>query len=114
MAFADLEFSSPRFAESLAGLSSIASTLPTQVPPEIIEYIDDGRNPDIYTREFVELVQKSNADLKGKSEAFAVFRDILAEDMTRAMPEKKGDIQRVQAGGPVQMNGQSSEVANKE
>ena len=77
------------------------------MPPEIVEYIDEGRNPDIYTREFVELVQKSNADLKGKSEAFACFRDILAEDLLQIMPDKKADVQRVQAGGPVQKDGEA-------
>ena len=77
------------------------------MPPEIVEYIDEGRNPDIYTREFVELVQKSNTDLKGKSEAFACFRDILAEDLLQIMPDKRADVQRVQAGGPVQKDGEA-------
>ena len=79
------------------------------MPPEIIEYVDEGRNPDVYTREFVELVQKNNADLKGKSEAFARFRDILADSLIKIMPEVKGDIQRVQAGGPVQLQGSSQD-----
>src|ERR1700712_1273701 len=34
-----------------------------QLPPEIIDYVDSARNPDIYTREFVELVQRGNQDL---------------------------------------------------
>ncbi|KMU91495.1 hypothetical protein CIHG_09247 [Coccidioides immitis H538.4] len=60
-----------------------------QLPPEIIDYVDAARNPDIYTREFVELVQKSNQELKGKMEAFASFRDVLAKEMASAMPECK-------------------------
>ncbi|KAK2780621.1 hypothetical protein FQN53_001096 [Emmonsiellopsis sp. PD_33] len=66
-----------------------------QLPPEIIDYVDSARNPDIYTREFVELVQKGNQDLKGKAEAFASFRDVLAREMTSAMPECKGEVERV-------------------
>ncbi|KKZ61786.1 mediator-RNA polymerase II transcription subunit 10 [[Emmonsia] crescens] len=66
-----------------------------QLPPEIIDYVDAARNPDIYTREFVELVQRGNQDLKGKAEAFASFRDILAREMASAMPECKGEVERV-------------------
>lgn len=57
--------------------------------------MEDGRNPDIYTREFVELVQKGNQYLKGKAEAFASFRDVLAREMEGAMPEVAGEVRRV-------------------
>ncbi|KAJ5106663.1 Mediator complex subunit Med10 [Penicillium angulare] len=66
-----------------------------QLPPEIIDYVDAARNPDIYTREFVELVQRGNQDLKGKREAFAGFRDVLAREMRSAMPECRGEVDRV-------------------
>ncbi|KAL4941733.1 hypothetical protein BDV06DRAFT_222870 [Aspergillus oleicola] len=65
------------------------------LPPEIIDYVDASRNPDIYTREFVELVQRGNQDLKGKKEAFASFRDVLAREMRSAMPEVRGEVSRV-------------------
>ncbi|KAL4911525.1 hypothetical protein BDW74DRAFT_143061 [Aspergillus multicolor] len=65
------------------------------LPPEIIDYVDASRNPDIYTREFVELVQRGNQDLKGKKEAFADFRDVLAREMRSAMPEARGEVDRV-------------------
>ncbi|KAL8635248.1 MAG: hypothetical protein Q9228_007242 [Teloschistes exilis] len=80
---------------SLATLSNDASALPTQITPEIIEYVDEGRNPDIYTREFVELVQKSNQYMKGKSEAFAGFRDAMAQEIVKAWPEMKADVDQV-------------------
>ncbi|KAJ5084517.1 Mediator complex subunit Med10 [Penicillium alfredii] len=66
-----------------------------QLPPEIIDYVDAARNPDIYTREFVELVQRGNQDLRGKREAFAGFRDVLAREMRSAMPECRGEVDRV-------------------
>ncbi|KAJ5219014.1 Mediator complex subunit Med10 [Penicillium cinerascens] len=68
-----------------------------QLPPEIIDYVDSARNPDIYTREFVELVQRGNQDLKGKREAFAGFRDVLAREMRSAMPECRAEVDRVVA-----------------
>ncbi|KAK2882568.1 RNA polymerase II mediator complex subunit [Arthroderma sp. PD_2] len=66
-----------------------------QLPPEIVDYVDAARNPDIYTREFVELVQKGNQDLKGKTEAFSSFRDTLAREMASAMPECKKEVIKV-------------------
>ncbi|KAI5299979.1 hypothetical protein KEM56_002838, partial [Ascosphaera pollenicola] len=64
------------------------------IPPEIVEYIDSSRNPDIYTREFVELVQRENQELKGKADAFADFRDILAREIVAQMPELQDEVKR--------------------
>jgi mediator of RNA polymerase II transcription subunit 10 len=57
-------FRSKLLTTNLAALSTTSAHLPVQIPPEIIAYVEDGRNPDIYTREFVELVQKGNQYLK--------------------------------------------------
>lgn len=67
------------------------------LPPEIIDYVEAARNPDIYTREFVELVQRGNQDLHGKKLAFAGFRDVLAREMRSAMPECREEVDRVVA-----------------
>ncbi|KAL8810400.1 MAG: hypothetical protein Q9223_002468 [Gallowayella weberi] len=100
-----------QLAGSLSELSNNASTLPNLIPPEIVEYVDDGRNPDIYTREFVELVQKSNQYLKGKSEAFADFSSALAEEMVRAWPEMKTDVNNVlQDSGAEQSKGAETAI----
>jgi hypothetical protein len=74
------------------------------IPPEVVSYVDSGRNPDIYTREFVELVQKGNKTMKAKSEAFSSFRDVLAEEMASAMPEIKGEIEKVMKSTQVKEN----------
>ncbi|KAL6885018.1 transcription factor subunit Med10 of mediator complex domain-containing protein [Trichoderma longibrachiatum] len=65
------------------------------VPPELLEYVENGRNPDIYTREFVELVRRGNQLMRGKVTAFSSFRDVLAEQMSAAMPELRDDVRRV-------------------
>ncbi|KAL8773029.1 MAG: hypothetical protein Q9209_002049 [Squamulea sp. 1 TL-2023] len=93
-----------QLAGSLATLSNDASALPNQIPPEIVDYVDSGRNPDIYTREFVELVQKGNQYLKGRSEAFTGFRDALAEEMVKAWPEMKNDVSSILQAGRTEQN----------
>jgi mediator of RNA polymerase II transcription subunit 10 len=42
-------------------------------------------------------VQRGNQDLRGKREAFASFRDVLAREMRSAMPECRGEVDRVVA-----------------
>ncbi|KAF4580970.1 Mediator of RNA polymerase II transcription subunit 10 [Ophiocordyceps camponoti-floridani] len=65
------------------------------VPPELLEYVENGRNPDIYTREFIELVRRGNQLMRGKMLAFAGFRDVLAAEMLAALPELSDDVDRV-------------------
>lgn len=76
-------------------LHSSSGDLDILIPQEVIQYVDDGRNPDIYTREFVELARRSNQLLKGRQEAFASFRDILATQMMAAMPGLRNDIKHI-------------------
>lgn len=65
------------------------------VPADILQYVDNGRNPDIYTREFVELARKSNQLMKGKMGAFGGFRDILAGEMGKVFPELEEEVKMV-------------------
>ena len=46
-------------------------------------------------------MQRSNQYLKGKSEAFAGFRDILAQEMIRGIPECREDVEKILAGSGV-------------
>lgn len=81
--------------QNLVLLIRTAPSLPLEIPPDIIRYVEQARNPDIYTREFVELAQAQNQRLKGKSEAFAQLRDILAKEVMTAMPEVRNEVKRV-------------------
>lgn len=104
-------FTSKTLSNSLRTLHITASppnNLPF-VPPELLEYVENGRNPDIYTREFVELVRRGNQLMRGKMNAFGTFRDVLAEQMNAAMPELRDDVAKVMeaTGGKTgrEMNG---------
>ncbi|CAK7269665.1 RNA polymerase II mediator complex subunit [Sporothrix epigloea] len=65
------------------------------IPRDLVQYVEAGRNPDIYTREFVELVRRTNQLRAGKSRAFAQFRDTLAGQIRSALPELSGDVDRI-------------------
>ncbi|KAJ4391162.1 RNA polymerase II mediator complex subunit [Gnomoniopsis smithogilvyi] len=81
----------------LAGDAQASGTL-ADIPRELILYVDNGRNPDIYTREFVELVRRENQLMRGKMRAFAGFRDILGREIANANPELREDVARVVVG----------------
>ena len=66
----------------------------------------------------VEVVQRNNQYLKGKSEAFRGFRDCVAEEIVREMPNVEGKVKELLEGkfvgdekgvgigsGEVKMNG---------
>ena len=57
----------------------------------------------------VEVVQRNNAYLKGKSEAFGGFRDKLAEEIVRAMPDKEGDVKDIVEGNRIPCGDVSNE-----
>ncbi|KAL2262175.1 hypothetical protein VTK26DRAFT_2249 [Humicola hyalothermophila] len=84
---------------SLYHVHQTASSLPAHavpgVPEPLMQYVENGRNPDIYTREFVELVRRMNQLARGKARAFAGFRDVLAREMAAALPELREDVRRV-------------------
>ncbi|ODV59128.1 uncharacterized protein ASCRUDRAFT_37955 [Ascoidea rubescens DSM 1968] len=58
-----------------------------KIPLDIIQYIDMGRNPNIYTREFVESTRKMNQYLRGKMTAMKLFRDTLSDKIILEFPE---------------------------
>lgn len=57
------------------------------IPVDVLRYIEDGRNPDVYTREFVEATKRTNQYLKGKMEAFKNLRDVLGDKIEKEFPE---------------------------
>jgi mediator of RNA polymerase II transcription subunit 10 len=75
-------------------LSRTAPSIHVDIPPDIISYVENSRNPDIYTREFVETVQRMNQMLKGRSEALQMLQQQIAWQLTSVIPELKDDVAR--------------------
>jgi len=65
----------------------------------------------------VEQTQKTNMLLKGKSEAFMRFRDLLAGEIVEAMPDTREEVERIletRVGGDAEEEGQNGEVKREE
>ncbi|KAF2791017.1 RNA polymeras-like protein II mediator complex subunit 10 [Melanomma pulvis-pyrius CBS 109.77] len=81
--------------QNLVKLSQTAPSVHIDIPPEVTMYVEGSRNPDIFTREFVETVQRMNQLLKGRTNAYLLMRDTLAKDIISAIPELRADMQEV-------------------
>jgi mediator of RNA polymerase II transcription subunit 10 len=88
---------------NLQELTRTSRRLPTTVPVDLIQYVEDKRNPDVYKRQIVELVMQYNQLQSGRARAFADFRDILGREMMSAIPDMREDVRVVlkNAGGQV-------------
>jgi mediator of RNA polymerase II transcription subunit 10 len=70
------------------------------IPPEVTNYVENARNPDIFTREFVEAMQRMNQMMKGRSDALRMLQEQIAWQLTNAIPELKHDVAKaVEATG---------------
>jgi len=78
--------------QNLVKLSQTAPSVHIDIPPEVTAYVEGGRNPDIFTREFVETVQRMNQMLKGRTEAYRFLQETLARDLIEGIPELKDDV----------------------
>lgn len=58
----------------LGGLASHRGGLAVDIPVELLRYVDEGGNPDVFTSEIFQRANRSNQLAKGKVEAFAAFR----------------------------------------
>lgn len=79
----------------LSSLTDSGFTHQYPIPVDVISYIEDGRNPDVYTREFVEVTAKSNARLKGKMLGFQKLRDVLGDKLGKEFPELGSAIEDI-------------------
>jgi mediator of RNA polymerase II transcription subunit 10 len=59
-----------------------------QVPLEVFEYIDSGRNPQLYTKDCMEKAVAKNEEVKGKIDAYAMFKARLMVDLSSVFPKE--------------------------
>uniref|UniRef100_A0A0E0EU32 Mediator of RNA polymerase II transcription subunit 10 n=1 Tax=Oryza meridionalis TaxID=40149 RepID=A0A0E0EU32_9ORYZ len=90
-------FSSASQLPLLQRLNSLVAELDTmqkhaegcniQVPMEVVNLIDDGKNPDEFTRDVLNSCIAKNQVTKGKTDAFKSLRKHLLVELEQAFPE---------------------------
>ncbi len=58
----------------LGGLAEQRESLAAEVPVELLKYIDEGGNPDVFTAEAFRRAHRGNQLAKGRVQAFAQLR----------------------------------------
>ncbi len=57
-----------------------------KIPRDVLEYIEDGRNPNVYTRQFANAVVRENQYVNGKMKAHQEFQGMLGKEIGAAFP----------------------------
>jgi len=58
------------------------------VPLEVFDYIDQGRNPQLYTKDCIEKALTKNEEVKGKIDSYKRFKAHLLVELSRTFPNE--------------------------
>ncbi|KAG6577769.1 Mediator of RNA polymerase II transcription subunit 10b, partial [Cucurbita argyrosperma subsp. sororia] len=68
-----------------------------QVPMEVVNLIDDGKNPDEFTRDVLNSCIAKNQSTKGKTDAFKGLRKHLLEELEQTFPDEVESYREIRA-----------------
>ncbi|XP_011026786.1 PREDICTED: mediator of RNA polymerase II transcription subunit 10b-like [Populus euphratica] len=68
-----------------------------QVPMEVLNLIDDGKNPDEFTRDVINSCIAKNQVTKGKTDAFKSLRKHLLEELELTFPDEVESYREIRA-----------------
>ncbi|KAG6781230.1 hypothetical protein POTOM_014121 [Populus tomentosa] len=68
-----------------------------QVPMEVLNLIDDGKNPDEFTRGVINSCITKNQVTKGKTDAFKSVRKHLLEELEQTFPDEVESYREIRA-----------------
>ncbi|XP_042450995.1 mediator of RNA polymerase II transcription subunit 10b-like isoform X1 [Zingiber officinale] len=81
----------------LDGIQKLAENCNFQIPLEVVNLIDDGKNPDQFTRDVINSFISKNQITKGKTDALKSFRKHLLEELNQAFPDEVMTYKEVRA-----------------
>ncbi|EPB66028.1 hypothetical protein ANCCEY_14886 [Ancylostoma ceylanicum] len=58
-----------------------------KVPLELLDVLDQGKNPQLYTKEVLERTLQKNKEVNGKVETYKKFHAALLKELGEEMPE---------------------------
>lgn len=58
------------------------------VPLEVFDYIDQGKNPQLYTKDCIEKALTKNEEVKGKIDSYRKFKAHLLLELTKTFPSE--------------------------
>ncbi|GAB0097591.1 Mediator of RNA polymerase II transcription subunit 10 [Sergentomyia squamirostris] len=58
------------------------------VPFEVFDYIDQGKNPQLYTKDCIDKARSKNEEVKGKIDAYRKFKANMLVELTKTFPNE--------------------------
>ncbi|KAI3920770.1 hypothetical protein MKW98_005596 [Papaver atlanticum] len=81
----------------LDNLQRLSDNCKIQVPVEVLNLIDDGKNPDEFTRDVLNSCIARNQITKGKTDAFKGLRRHILEELEEAFPDEVEAYREIRA-----------------
>ncbi|XP_023234946.1 mediator of RNA polymerase II transcription subunit 10 [Centruroides vittatus] len=66
-----------------------------QVPLEVFDYIDQGRNPQLYTKDCMEKALAKNEQVKGKIDSYRRFKALLLVELSKVFPNEMAKYRQI-------------------
>lgn len=85
-----------------------------QVPMEVLNLIDDGKNPDEFTRDVINSCIAKNQVTKGKTDAFKSLRKHLLDELEQTFPDEVEAYREIRANSAAVSNAILSEAHHVE
>ncbi|EXB38474.1 Mediator of RNA polymerase II transcription subunit 10 [Morus notabilis] len=80
-----------------------------QVPMEVLNLIDDGKNPDEFTRDVINSCISKNQITKGKTDAFKGLRKHLLEELEQTFPDEVESYREIRAASAAELKRQQAQ-----
>ncbi|KAL1222741.1 Mediator of RNA polymerase II transcription subunit 10b [Cardamine amara subsp. amara] len=81
----------------LDNMANLSEKCNIQVPMEVLNLIDDGKNPDEFTKDVVNNCIARNQVTKGKTDAFKGLRKHLLEELDQTFPDEVDMYREIRA-----------------
>ncbi|KAF9324907.1 Mediator of RNA polymerase II transcription subunit 10 [Podila minutissima] len=79
----------------ISDIEAFKDKLDIMVPMEVLSFIEDGRNPDLFTKSFIECVAGENQFTNGKITAMKSFESSLTQNLGAVFPEEMDEYQDI-------------------
>ncbi|KAF9374168.1 Mediator of RNA polymerase II transcription subunit 10 [Podila verticillata] len=79
----------------ISDIEAFKDKLDIMVPMEVLSFIEDGKNPDLFTKSFIECVAGENQFTNGKITAMKSFESSLSQNLGALFPEEMDEYQDI-------------------
>jgi mediator of RNA polymerase II transcription subunit 10 len=59
-----------------------------QIPVEVLKYVDEGKNPHLFTKDYIDKAMTKNQEVKGKIDSFKKFKAKMLLELNRHFPKE--------------------------